>query len=445
MGIVPTGAAGGGGLYPSSASAGEALGQSDAIVGRHREGEGDLCHRQLAEPSLEGSISKFRQELKPGASRSDNRRPHMRNVQLPSAHVCAIVMEWTMKAAFYSQVGRARGVLQFGDFPSPVAGPGDVLIEIKASGINPADVKRRAAWNGASMPHPNVIPHSDGAGVIVAVGDGVPPARIGERVWIWNAQGSYGEPGRAFGTAAEYIALPSQQAVELSDHMSFATGACLGIPAMTAHRCVHMDDGLEGQTVLINGAAGSVGAFAVQFARQAGAHVIGTVGNAEGAARILALGATAAINRKTENTQERVMDLTAGIGVDRIIEVDFAANMALNANVLKRNGSISSYSSSSNTLPIFPYYDFAIKGARFSLVQSFHLPEAARRAGEAKIRELADSDKLVVHIGKCFSFSEIAEAHEHVETGASGHVILQEADNSAPFSQLNVPIGKVRL
>ncbi len=132
-----------------------------------------------------------------------------------------------------------------GEQPDPVAGPGEVLVRVRASGINPADVKRRAGWNGMQMEHPLVIPHTDGAGEIVDVGQGVERARIGERVWLWNAQGGYGTAGRAFGTAAGLIAIDAGQAVRLPDEMTFAAGACLGVPAMTAFRAVHADGPVE--------------------------------------------------------------------------------------------------------------------------------------------------------------------------------------------------------
>lgn len=329
-----------------------------------------------------------------------------------------------MLAATYSRPGPAAEVLVVGDFERPTAQPGEVLVRVHASGINPSDVKRRAGWVEAVLPHPVIIPHSDGAGQIVDVGAGVDRSRFGERVWLWIAQGSYGAPGRAFGTAAEYIALPSHQAVRRSDNLSYADGANLPVPAMTAFRCIHSDGPVAGQTIFINGAAGSVGLFAVQMAVAGGARVIGSVGNQEAAEKVTELGAAVTINRKTEDVAARILELTGGEGVDRIVEVDFGANLELDARVLKLNGTIAAYSSTSNCEPVLPYYAFAAKGANLRFIQSFHLPEAERLAGERKIAELADAGNLRIAIGATFPLEEIVAAHERVERGGFGNVVV---------------------
>jgi NADPH2:quinone reductase len=306
----------------------------------------------------------------------------------------------------------------------PVAGLGEVLVRVMASGINPADVKRRGGWRGMGMDHELVIPHTDGAGEIVAVGEGADPARIGERVWMWNAQGGYGEAGRALGTAAEFIAIADRQAVRLSDALSYADGATLGVPAMTAYRAVFADGLVEGQTVFVSGASGAVGHYAVQMAVAGGARVIGTVGNTEAAAHAMAAGAVATIDRHREDVQARIMDLTDGQGVDRVVEVDFGANLEVDAAVLKRNGTVAAYSSSSNPTPVLPYYAFASKGANLRFIQGFAIPEADRLAGEKMIFDLAEAGKLQVAIGATFPLSDIAKAHERVERGGLGNVVV---------------------
>lgn len=329
-----------------------------------------------------------------------------------------------MRAAFYDRTGPASDVLRLGDLADPAAGPGEVLVAVHASGINPADTKRRAGWRGMAMEHPRVIPHTDGAGVIVAVGPGVDPARVGERVWLWNAQGGYGEAGRAFGTAAEFIAIAAHQAVRLADRLSFADGACLGVPAMTADRAIHADGAVTGQTILINGAAGAVGHIAVQLAKAGGARVIGTVGSDAAAAHVQAAGADAIIDRKREDVAARVMDLTDGQGVDRIVEVDFAANCALDAAVLKRNGTVAAYSSSSDPNPSLPYYAFASKGGNLRFIQGFLIPDAARRAGERRLADLAEAGRLKIAVGARFPLADIAAAHARVEQGGLGNTVL---------------------
>lgn len=329
-----------------------------------------------------------------------------------------------MRAAFYTRTGPAAEVLEVGERPDPVAGEGEVLVRVRASGINPADVKRRAGWRGMAMEHPLVIPHTDGAGEVVAVGPGVDPARIGERVWLWNAQGGYGEAGRAFGTAAELIAIAAAQAVPLPDKLDFAAGACLGVPAMTAYRAVHADGPVDGQTILVNGASGAVGHMAVQIAAAGGARVIGTAGSSEGAAHARTAGASDVIDRHREDVAARVMELTGGRGVDRVIEVDFGANHLADVAVLKVNGTIAAYSSTSAPEPVLPYYAFANKGANLRFVQGFAIPAEERHAGHKRLAELAAAGKLAVAVAATYPLAEIAAAHERVEKGSIGNVVV---------------------
>jgi len=330
-----------------------------------------------------------------------------------------------MRAATYTQTGPASDVLSIGQQPDPVAGPGEVLVRVHASGINPADVKRRSGWNGMRMEHPLVIPHTDGAGEIVDVGSGVDRKRIGERVWLWNAQGGYGTAGRAFGTAAELIAIDAGQAALLPDAIDFIAGANVGVPFMTAFRAIHADGSVEGQTILVNGAAGAVGHCAVQIAVAGGARVIGTAGNDAAAAHVLAGGARAVINRKSEDVAARVMELTQGAGVDRVIEVDFASNMALDAAVLKANGTVASYSSSSDPRPTLEYYAFQSKGANLRFIQGFAIPAVARRQGEALLAKLAAAGQISIAVAKTYPLAEIASAHADVERGGNiGNVVV---------------------
>ncbi|MEI5676791.1 NADPH:quinone reductase [Mesorhizobium sp. CGMCC 1.15528] len=329
-----------------------------------------------------------------------------------------------MLAAFYTRTGPARDVLATGDQPYPHPAAGEVLVRVRASGINPADVKRRAGWRGMMMEHPLVVPHTDGAGEIVEVGEGVARSRISERVWLYNAQGGYGTAGRAFGTAAELVAIPAGQAVRLDDALSFEAGACLGVPAMTAHRAIFSDGPVEEQTILVNGAAGAVGHFAVQLAVAGGARVIGTVGNAAAAAHASTAGAFATIDRKAEDVVARVLELTGGTGVDRIVEVDFGANHKSDIAMLKLNGTIASYSSSSDPEPVLPYYAFANKGANLRFIQGFCIPAEARRSGETMLAELAAAGRLSVAIAGAYALADIASAHEHVERGSIGNVVV---------------------
>src|SRR6516162_8037034 len=229
-----------------------------------------------------------------------------------------------MKAAWYEKQGPARQVLVVGAMPDPEPGPGEVRIRVAASGINPGDVKKRQDAFGVGMPFPRVIPHSDGAGVIQAVGGGVSAARVGERVWCFGAQ-SY----RPFGTAAEYVVVPAEQAVPLPDRVSFEQGACLGIPGITAHRAVHVAGAVDGRAVLVQGGAGAVGQCAVALARHAGAVVIATVRSDRAGAGAQRAGAHHVIvtgGHGADGVVELVRAYAPG-GVDHVVEVAFDANV----------------------------------------------------------------------------------------------------------------------
>ena len=237
-----------------------------------------------------------------------------------------------MRAAYYEKNGPARDVLKLGEVETPRPGAGEVRVKLAVSGVNPSDVKGREGRT-RKIAFPRVIPHSDGAGVIDMVGDGVAAARVGERVWTWNAQWK-----RAFGTCAEYVVLPAALAVRLPEHVSFEEGACFGIPAMTAYHAVAVAEAWAGSTILVSGGAGSVSHYAIQFAKARGAVVITTVSSAEKARIAEDAGADHVIDYKRENVGERVMELTDKAGVDAIVELDLSANAKLIPGVLRPRG-----------------------------------------------------------------------------------------------------------
>lgn len=333
-----------------------------------------------------------------------------------------------MKAAWYVRTGPAAEVLQLGERDDPAAGPGEVLVRVHASGVNPADTKRRAGWRGQGMAHPLVIPHTDGAGVIAAVGDGVPAARVGERVWLYNAQGGYGaDIGRAFGTAAEYCALPAAQAVPLPDGIGFAEGAGLPVPATTAHRAVFADGPVTGRAVLVAGGAGAVAQYAIGFARDDGARiVIATVSSEEKAACARAAGAHATVDYRREDVVARVTALAGG-PVDRIVEVDFGTNLPLDVDLIAPNGTIASYSSTRIPEPVLPYYGLQSKGVTVRFVQGFLLTPAMRAAAVARIDRMAAAGALRHPPIHRYPLARIAEAHAAAESGAVGKVVVEIA------------------
>lgn len=323
-----------------------------------------------------------------------------------------------MKAVWYEKLGPADQVLRYGEMEDPQPAPGEVRVRLKVSGVNPVDVKRRQGGRG-KISAPRVIPHFDGAGVIDAVGPGVDAARVGERVWIYGAQWE-----RDFGTAAQWVALPAERAVPLPDKTSFDEGACLGIPALTAHRCVFADGDVAGQTLLVTGGAGAVGRYAVQFAQLAGAQVIATVSSDEKAALAKAAGAQHAINYRTEDVAERVRQITGGAGVDRIVEVEFGGNLETSLQTLKTSGVIAAYASQANPEPQIPFYDLVYKNVTVRYVLTFLMPEEALRRAVADISRHLKNQALGYHVGARFPLDQAIAAHEAVEEGTFGKVLL---------------------
>jgi len=326
-----------------------------------------------------------------------------------------------MRAAFYERIGTAREVLTLGELPTPRPGPGEVRVRLKFSGVNPSDVKARMGGRGATLPFPRIVPHSDGAGVIDAVGAGVEQARIGETVWVWNAGWK-----RANGTAAEYVALPSEQAVALPATVELAAGACLGIPALTALHAATCAGGVEGKSVLVAAGAGAVGHYAVQLARIKGARqVIATVSGANKAKLARAAGADVIINYREENLVARCREATDGLGVERVIEVDLAANIAKDLDLLHADGDIVVYGSGRPEIPV-PFLPAILNNLtlRFFIVYKLTPPDRAR--AQAQLNELLAADRLDHNIAMRLPLEEIVQAHELIEQGRLlGNLVLE--------------------
>jgi len=321
-----------------------------------------------------------------------------------------------VKAVYYERKGPAPKVLVLGELPDPQPEPGEVRVKVHVSGINPTDTKLRGGWDGnLEMPFPRVIPHQDGAGVIDRVGAGVPRARQGERVWIYEAQ-----RGRASGTAAEYVALPAENAVTLPEGASFETGACLGIAGMTAHRCLFQDGGIQGQTVLVAGGAGAVGHAAIQLAKWGGARVVTTVSRLEQEKIALEAGADLAVNRKTEDPVARIKAFTRGQGADRVVEVAFEANLELNRAVLKANGVISTYSSGPpDSAPRIPFTAIMRQGISVHFILVYVMPAEAHRAAARDLNAAIEAARYRPHVAGLFKLDETAKAHEAQESGGT--------------------------
>ena len=324
-----------------------------------------------------------------------------------------------MRAVWYEENGDAS-VLQVGEMPDPEPGPGEVRVRVATSGVNPSDWKRRqVAGPGTSFPR--VIPNQDGAGVIDRVGEGVPASRIGERVWLYQSQF-----GRPFGTAAEYTVQPSIRAVPLPDNVGFALAAGLGVPALTAHRCVFADGPVSGKTVLVPGGAGAVGNMALQMARNGGAaSIISTVSGDAKAEIARQAGAHYTVNYRMEDTAARILEITGGEGVDLIVEVDYSGNFGISQQIIKRGGSIAIYAAGDGPAPPF---QFPVSNVNVRHVLVYDMPEEAKSAGVEDTNRWLASGELGGMDGPHFPLEDTAGAHEAVRAATVGKVVIDLAD-----------------
>jgi NADPH2:quinone reductase len=322
-----------------------------------------------------------------------------------------------MRAAWYDRQGPAAEVLQVGELPEPEPGRGEVRVRLRLSGVNPGDTKKRGGWLGSPMAYPRIVPHSDGAGVVESVGDGVDPGRIGERVWIWGAQ-SY----RPFGTAAEFTVVPADHAVELPNGVSDEVGACLGIPGITAHRAVFSDGPVTGTSVLVQGVRGGVGSLAAQLARWGGATVIGTVRREADLERVDRSVVTHAVALDSSDVVERIR-AHAPDGVDRVVEVALSDNADLDAAVLAVGGVLAAYASRRDR-PELPFWPMLFGNVTLRLLGSDDFPPHAKQQAAADLTAAARDKALAIRIDQPLPLDQIAAAHDHVDAGGSGRVLL---------------------
>jgi NADPH2:quinone reductase len=324
-----------------------------------------------------------------------------------------------MRAAYYTEQGAAHDVLRLGEQPTPEPGPGEVRVRLRASGVNPSDWKVRKGGFGRGLLAPLIIPHSDGAGDIDAIGPGVTGRTAGERVWIWNGQWK-----RAHGTAAEYIVVPAAQAAPLPQNTSHAEGACLGIPALTAVQAVRLGGITPGTAVLVAGGAGSVANYAIQFAKLRGAVVLTTVSNEAKATHAKSAGADATINYRGEDVPERVKALTGGRGVDAVIELDLTSNAKLYPAIVRPHGRVVVYgmSAAEATLPALWMMQNTVSLLPFLI---YEISAADRAAGIAEVNQLMEAGKLRHTVAQHLPLERIADAHDIVERGETmGNVVL---------------------
>ena len=332
-----------------------------------------------------------------------------------------------MKAVWYDRQGPAREVLQYGERETPSPGRGEALIRVHASGVNPSDAGMRRGGTGP-MAYPRIVPHSDGAGVVEAVGPGAPPRLIGQRVWFYNGQRN----GRAFGSGAEYIELDVDLLSPLPDEVSFAEGATLGIPAMTAHVALFRPGAVQGKVVLVTAGAGAVGHYAVQLAHWAGATVIATVSSDEKAQRARAGGADFTIDYKREDVAARIREITrdfdGGPGVHHVVDVDFGGNITATLPSLRADGSLAFYASRGSARPEIPAGELTRRNLNLSGVLLPNSPHEARRRAQADITRWISSGKRTLSVASTHPLEDTASAHEAVERGDKvGTVVVLSA------------------
>jgi NADPH:quinone reductase len=326
-----------------------------------------------------------------------------------------------MRAAYYEKNGPAREVLRVDEVDTPEPARGEVRVRLRTSGINPSDVKSRAGLT-RKIAFARVIPHSDGAGEIDRVGEGVPSSRLGERVWLWNAQWR-----RHCGTAAEAITLPAEQAVPLPDNVGMEAAACLGIPAYTAWQGIVLAGAKPESTILVAGGAGAVGHYAIQFAKKRGATVLATVSSAAKAELARQAGADHVIDYKRENVAERVGAIAARRGVDAILEVDLATNAKLIPQLLAPNGAVAIYGSSSPEVMI--PFQFLLQSSivlKFFLV--YEMKKQEREQATREITDMLSRGELMHNVAQTYLLDDVVAAHEAVESGrTAGNVVLRIA------------------
>jgi NADPH2:quinone reductase len=325
-----------------------------------------------------------------------------------------------MRAALYRKFGQARDVLELCDIDAPEPAAGEVLVRMHTSAINPSDVKKRAGAFPDLLNDGFVIPNSDGAGVIEAVGEGVDRRRKGERVWVFQAQHE-----RRFGTAAEYVALDSSCAPRLPEKAAFDVGASLGIPAMTSHRAVFADGDVEGRTLLIMGGAGRVGYYAIQWAQRGGATVIATASNPDDAAACSVAGADHVVNHRADDFARQVIEANDGETIDRVVDLEFGTNLPVSVEVLRVGGTIAAYGSARDPEPVLPFYRMMYKDLNVRMIIVYAMPDSAKDHAVADINSALSGGWLKHRIAHAMPLGDIAAGSEIIEAGeARGAVIL---------------------
>ncbi|SVA01174.1 uncharacterized protein METZ01_LOCUS54028 [marine metagenome] len=325
-----------------------------------------------------------------------------------------------MRAVWYNRFGPAEDVLQSGEYQTPEPGQGDVKVRVFASGVNPSDTKKRLGANPNLLDEGSVVPNSDGSGEIIEIGEGVGDRHVGERVWIYNAQ-----YGRQEGTSAEFICVPSKQAVRMPESASFETGAMMGIPAMTAHRCVCADGDVNGKILLVTGGSGRVGYYAIQWAKYFGATVIATGSSEKSMDHCRDAGADHVVGHPSDETAQEILDITDGQKIDWIVEGDFGVNLLPVLDVLRTSGTIATYSSMTDMNPSIPFVRMMFMDMTIRMVLVYAMPWEAKQQAINDITTILTQERFDHRIAGVYKLEQSDQAHQMIENGGNyGSVIL---------------------
>ncbi len=324
-----------------------------------------------------------------------------------------------MRAVWFNRFGSSGQVLQIGELPKPEPGYGEVLVKLYMTGVNPSDVKKRAGAFPHLLDSGLVVPHSDGAGEITAVGAGVAEDRIGQRVFVYQAQHE-----RSNGTAAEYIAIDELRAPLLPSNTSFEVGACIGIPILTAHRCVFADGKVTNKLLLVTGGAGRVGYYAIQWAKFGGARVLATASNESDAEACRDAGAEFVVNHRDPCWPEDILRYTDGEKIDRAVDVEFGANLVALLDCLRVGAEIVSYSSSAVPEPVLPFKKMMFMDLVVRMVIVYDMPEVAKAKAVKDTQKLLQDGALKHRIAEVIPLDETARAHQLIESGESRGCVL---------------------
>ena len=328
-----------------------------------------------------------------------------------------------MKAAIFDKFGSAQEVLKIQNIEDPKINDNEVIVKLSKSGVNPSDVKKRAGAFPNLLDNGFVVPHSDGAGIIIDVGNEVSRDRMGEHVWVYQAQYE-----RNYGTAAELLSIDSSRAIKLPDNASLETGACLGIPAMTAHRCIFADGSIKGKNILVTGGAGRVGFYAIQWGKLFGATVITTASNENDKEACLDIGADGVVNHREEDWELSALDANHGKKFDRLVDVEFGANLEHTLNIMKTGSTIATYSSTQNPNPKIPFLKMMYMDLTLRLVIVYAMPEKAKNDAIKDINNKLSSNDLSHRVAKSYDLGDIAKGHELIESNSIRGCVLINID-----------------